>query len=1252
MTVSSADLLAAVRPALAALAEDLLERAKDTQVNAGLRAVWRHEKDAQRTADTFEVWARERVKQIAAAWVLSLVFVRTLEDRNLIDRRRIAGDGADDSEELFFRLAPHLTQRDYLQTVFRELEHLEGARHIFGPRHNPVWLLGPSGEAAARLLEAFRATDEAGSIRLDFSGPDTRFLGDLYQDLDDESRVRYALLQTPEFVEEFILDETLDPAIRQYKVENVKMIDPACGSGHFLLGAYRRLLAAWREKEPAADPREVARRALGQVHGVDLNPYAVAIARFRMTLSYLDASGYLSLKGVPPLPLKIAVADSLIKQQRFAAFDHATGDDDAFNLEDTKLAADILHEQTYHVVVGNPPYIAPRDAALRELYRRAYRSCHGKYQLVAPFLERFFQLALNPRVAGNGGYVGAIVGNGFMKREFGKKFVEEVLPEQQLTHLVDTSGAYIPGHGTPTVILFGRRWGNPERPPQTAVIAVMGKRGEPTSPDDPAQAEVWSSIRDHHREIGYEDEYISVAEVERTRLSSHPWTLQGGGASQLKAKLDQRSQKTLADFVKSIGPASFIGLDDVFIMPLRVIAGSARLPRELLRPIVIGESVRDWSVECEETALAPYSATGLPIDVSPADGWLRHLWPFRTTINAVVDFGGRTRGEAGEQFWHWYRWIPDRYRTPLSITFAFVSTHNHFVLDRGGKVFNRSAPVIKLPEDATEDDHLALLGYLNSSTACFWMKQVFYPKASAIGDISVEKGKEEDNRYEFAGTGMLALPLPDEVSLQRLVSMARELDQLARERSECDPRTIIDGSWSTKADLMASFESARLREQQILERMVALQEHLDWMVYEMMGLTNVAAGQLPQALVRPEARPFMWDADEAPAELPGELRALYSMRRLETARNKNIQLIETPVFKRPWAGQRGVFGHKVADFDDKIVQACASWLLDRIEGSLRNCGTKPVSVRTVAASLRGQSPAMTVAEVLTSDSSPNLENVCADLIREESVPFLAAWRCTDSGLEKRAAWETTWDLQRREDAGEAVEVPVPPKYSQSDYRSGIAWRHRGKLDVPKERFICYSGAETEDDSSPVIGWAGWDHLEQARALAELYNHRKREEAWSLEKLVPLLAGLQELVPWLKQWHNEPDPKFGGARVGDTYEAFVAAEAASFSLSLDDLRAWRPRSEAPGRRRGASSRQPGSRRARTHAIDRDQLLVLISELDEGDGAEQRALAERLGVSGAAVARVADALVRGGLLEVTGSRPKRFRQSAPGASGESA
>ena len=69
--------------------------------------------------------------------------------------------------------------------------------------------------------------------------PQARFLGDLYQDLSEHARKKYALLQTPEFVEEFILDRTLDPAIDEFGLEGLRIIDPTCGSGHFLLGGIR-----------------------------------------------------------------------------------------------------------------------------------------------------------------------------------------------------------------------------------------------------------------------------------------------------------------------------------------------------------------------------------------------------------------------------------------------------------------------------------------------------------------------------------------------------------------------------------------------------------------------------------------------------------------------------------------------------------------------------------------------------------------------------------------------------------------------------------------------------------------------------------------------------------------------------------------------------------------------------------------------------------------------------------------------------
>ena len=76
---------------------------------------------------------------------------------------------------------------------------------------------------------------------------------------------------------------------------------------------------------------------------------------------------------------------------------------------------------------------------------------------------------------------------------------------------VDTSGAYIPGHGTPTVILFGRH----RRPVDGSVRAVMGVRGEPAIPDDAAKGLVWSAIVAQIDQPGSQSEFVSVSDVPR-----------------------------------------------------------------------------------------------------------------------------------------------------------------------------------------------------------------------------------------------------------------------------------------------------------------------------------------------------------------------------------------------------------------------------------------------------------------------------------------------------------------------------------------------------------------------------------------------------------------------------------------------------------------------------------------------------------------------------------------------------------------
>jgi hypothetical protein len=208
---------------------------------------------------------------------------------------------------------------------------------------------------------------------------------------------------------------------------------------------------------------------------------------------------------------------------------------------------------------------------------------------------------------------------------------------------------------------------------------------------------------------------------------------------------------------------------------------------------------------------------------------------------------------------------------------------------------------------------------------------------------------------------------------------------------------------------------------------------------------------------------------------------------------------------------------------------------------------------------------MQIAELYAGHSGFDVAQVVAELVIDEAVPFLPVLRYTDTGLRKRAQWEDTWALQRREDAGEKVgKIPIPPKFKSEDFRKSAFWDLRGGLDVPKERWVSYPGCERAADTSLVIAWAGWNHLQQATALAAYYSDMKEMEGWPSERLQPLLAGLLELVPWLKQWHNEVDPG-SGERLGDSYEAFLNDQARELGFTAADLREWKPTAATATRR---------------------------------------------------------------------------------------
>ncbi|MFF8318456.1 BREX-2 system adenine-specific DNA-methyltransferase PglX [Streptomyces bobili] len=1166
-------------------------------VGARLRAEYDQARKLGRTAATWTSWLDERVTQVAVAWVLGSVFVRFCEDNRLIPEPYLTGAEGDRRELAESRYDAYVesdddpTYRGWLEKAFEELGQGQAGRLLFDKRHNPLYQVPLSHDGARELVEFWRGRDEEGVLVHDFTDPlnedgtegwDTRFLGDLYQDLSEAARKTYALLQTPEFVEEFILDRTMNPAVREFGYEKLKMIDPTCGSGHFVLEAFRRLVRLWGEGQPGKDVHERVSAALKSVHGVDVNPFAVAIARFRLLVAAMAAGGVRTLTETAKYewPVHLAVGDSLIKSRRsqqgnlFGETDEGLVDELAefkYATEDVDEYPEILTPGRYHVVVGNPPYITVKDNKLNEFYREVYPACAGTYALSVPFAQRFFELAKRGGAEGRGyGMVGQITANSFMKREFGAKLIEGYFGHAvELTEVIDTSGAYIPGHGTPTVILVGKQRGGDAR---SAVIrTVRSVQGEPAAPENAEEGLVWRAIVEQIDKPGSVSQWVSVDDLDRKQyFGRQPWILADGGL-ELVELIEKGSKHSLRAAIEPpIGRAIRAGADEAYIRPLRATYHTVA-NRAGLRPLMAGEIVRDWNAIPEEAIWFPYTDEVAPSDLA------RELWPLRRLLQVRRTFQGNME-DAGLHWWDYMQFTPSAYRTNLSLSFAEVATHNHFVLDRGGRVFKQTAPVIKLDPEATEEQYVRLLGVLNSSTAALWLRMACHDKGNRGGERGTGRYAFE-SFYQFNGSNIERFPLPDFYP----TALAATLENLSQQLTDTCPSACADKATPTTdavREARDAWHSAR-------GRMIALQEELDWQVYSLYNLhyEDLRVSENPDDPIIPELalgeRAFEivlarlvaageasdeWfkrhnstPITEIPAHWPAPYREIVQKRIDTIESNRAIGMVERPEYKRRWATE---------GWDALQEKALCSWLLARME------------IRDLWFDENGQPTILTLArltDALSRDEDfvsvaklyaprKELAKVVAELISDEHVPFLSALRYKPSGLKKRADWEEVWDLQRKEDAAPDEpakrkirdSIPVPTKYTSADFLRPSYWRARGKLDVTKERFVSYG--QTNAATPELYGWAGWDQREQAQALATYFTNT----ALSTEEITPFLAGLLELQPWLSQWHNEFDMLYSGSPA-DFFAGYRQQKQGEHGLTDDDLRNWQPPAATRGRR---------------------------------------------------------------------------------------
>jgi type I restriction-modification system DNA methylase subunit len=243
-------------------------------------------------------------------------------------------------------------------------------------------------------------------------------------------------------VVDYILVRTLGKLFDSVHHRNIRVLDPACGAGSFLIAAHR-LLAMHRDREN----RDSSNPSV-HLYGIDLDPQAAQIAN--VTLHLADA-----FHGRPHRPGShtIACGNSLIGTD----FKPDSASIASLRLFDWQEAfPDVPSEEGFDVVVGNPPWVSygirgtgTMDTALAAYYRSRYpHSAEYKIPIYPLFLEKAI------RMLRNGGYCGFVLPDSFLLGKYFSKIRRYILDTTAIQEIIFFEEDFWPaGHSGRTVAI-------------------------------------------------------------------------------------------------------------------------------------------------------------------------------------------------------------------------------------------------------------------------------------------------------------------------------------------------------------------------------------------------------------------------------------------------------------------------------------------------------------------------------------------------------------------------------------------------------------------------------------------------------------------------------------------------------------------------------------------------------------------------------------------------------------------------------
>jgi type I restriction-modification system DNA methylase subunit len=656
-----------------------------------------------------------------------------------------------------------------------------------------------------------------GHVYEQFLGKVIHLTSDRQAIVEEKPEVRHVggVYYTPDYIVGYIVKQTVGQLVEgrtPRQVAKLRIVDPACGSGSFLIGAYQFLLDWHRDwyvndgpqkhkKElyqgPSSDWRlasaERRRILLSNIYGVDIDAQAVEVTKLSLLLKVLEGENQQTLatqlrmfqeRALPDLGKNIKCGNSLIAPEFYDNQQASFFDDEEryrINVFDWQAEfPEIMSVGGFDAVIGNPPYIRMESFKQLKAYLKSHYEVHDeRSDLYAYIIER------GHKILNKDGVFGMIVSNKFLRSNYGKPLRDFLAHNTNVNRIVDFAGLPVfIGATVRTIILLTSKDG----------VASDGIYYSQPLPVDKFEA-----VR--HRALPVEQAISDYTyTVSRKSLANTVWSFTDESGDDVLAKIRLNSQRLFEYCNGRICMGVKSGLTDAFVIDAATKDNIIRQnpnAQAIIKPFLNGRDIRRYHID-SKNAFFIYTYHGVNISDYPAVE--SHLLPFKE----------RLEKRATKQEWYELQQPQlkfSKYMEEPKIIFPDIAVSPRFALDDAGHYSSNTTYFIALRD-------LYLLGLLNSSLGYFYF----------IKTCAGLEGKTE-TYLRFFGQYLEGFPVhainhadrADKARYDQVVSLVERILELQRR--------------------LATAKTGQ--EKTVLQRQIeATDRQIDRLVYELYGLTD------------------------------------------------------------------------------------------------------------------------------------------------------------------------------------------------------------------------------------------------------------------------------------------------------------------------------------------------------------------------------------------------------------------------------